>query len=943
MANLLFPPIVESTLPPIEFDPMAYAFNGKSDLFIKFQNPTTNIDYTHIRARLVLQETNKSIVKTAYWQDGFIYRTKENVEHWRNYFGLDSNFGVFRLNENGIMQKNLKPGNLIKLQFSYVYNSDETYSKYPPYPKDQNGKTIIYSDWLKTATYSEWSTVMLFKLIKIEQQPSIILNDTLGLNPVFYGQFKTTNESLEDVEKYKFNLLDSNKNLLETSGWITKNNEDKALDHYRFKTLLKDFGKYKIEYLVTTVNGYEGYGSLDHTAYENIVDEKNIAAIECVPDYEEGTIKIYFSWDSEKAKAIETNEIESGKYIISRADEKDNYSKWDDICELELDNFSGTNLLYTDFTIESGISYKYAVQKELYTEEEYPIGLRSARIYQQERNEYGQLVEAPPVCIYLQYSYLVYDGIQLKLKYNNKISSYKHTIMASKQDTIGSRYPTILRNGQAYYAEFPLSALISIHMDEDGQNFFQPKLYDYSNENIQLGLYYKDELVVPLGKLELATYPISTNLTQENIYVERIFREKVEEFLNDGTPKLFRSPTEGNHIVSLMNISMTPNQQLGRMISEFSSTAYEVMECTLENMYKYGILSYVNKKINNKDEVYLRGRIELFAGENLEAKALTRLSSKYLTTGAKIIQTDIEMGANVSGKICINSQSPNFLVNNYYNIEGNKLDISHDFEYPIYVGYTLKTKYADLSYQNDTMKGKKHVFVMPGYFDNTSNQGKREVTIDSSLDSSTIYFEITEELEKNNTWFFIQNDCNKNISFTVRIYNTPIPNSPADALWAWGGQVTNLSPGNRYTFTPAKNAAAARAFKKGNYVFIEPIGNSKFVGKDISVWNKGDIFDQLSSILTLSNPTKPIRTVLRILSLNFEGEGTIRIGNDPFGDDAKEMMVGRLGLTLNPVVDVRYLELSDNISCKFLVLAMERQLNEGNTESILISSEGVLG
>ena len=44
----------------------------------------------------------------------------------------------------------------------------------------------------------------------------------------------------------------------------------------------------------------------------------------------------------------------------------------------------------------------------------------------------------------------------------------------------------------------------------------------------------------------------TTNLTDYNIVAERIFKMKVLDFLNDGKPKLFRSPGEGNFIVRLM-------------------------------------------------------------------------------------------------------------------------------------------------------------------------------------------------------------------------------------------------------------------------------------------------------------------------------------------------------------------------------------------------------
>ncbi|MBQ9657397.1 MAG: hypothetical protein IJV31_01345 [Clostridia bacterium] len=50
---------------------------------------------------------------------------------------------------------------------------------------------------------------------------------------------------------------------------------------------------------------------------------------------------------------------------------------------------------------------------------------------------------------------------------------------------------------------------------------------------------------------------------------ERIFKLKVLEWLNDGKIKMFKSPTEGNYLVRLMNISLTPEDKLGRMLHNF--------------------------------------------------------------------------------------------------------------------------------------------------------------------------------------------------------------------------------------------------------------------------------------------------------------------------------------------------------------------------------------
>ena len=90
--------------------------------------------------------------------------------------------------------------------------------------------------------------------------------------------------------------------------------------------------------------------------------------------------------------------------------------------------------------------------------------------------------------------------------------------------------------------------------------------------------------------------PKTTDLVDYNFAAERIFKMKVLEFLNDGKPKLFRSPGEGNFIVRLMNSSLAPNDTVGRMLHTFSTTAIEVADCTTKELETYGIINNQTKE-----------------------------------------------------------------------------------------------------------------------------------------------------------------------------------------------------------------------------------------------------------------------------------------------------------------------------------------------------------
>lgn len=140
---------------------------------------------------------------------------------------------------------------------------------------------------------------------------------------------------------------------------------------------------------------------------------------------------------------------------------------------------------------------------------------------------------------------------RLPIKFNPKISSFKTIIQEQKIETIGGKYPVFFRNGNVRYKEIGIQGLISYHMASSGEFMAETELFP-NNE-----------------------FTRNTNLTYDNIVAEQKFREKVYNWLINGEPKLFVSPTEGIYLVRLMNVSLSPNETLGRMLYSFSCTGYE--------------------------------------------------------------------------------------------------------------------------------------------------------------------------------------------------------------------------------------------------------------------------------------------------------------------------------------------------------------------------------
>ena len=170
--------------------------------------------------------------------------------------------------------------------------------------------------------------------------------------------------------------------------------------------------------------------------------------------------------------------------------------------------------------------------------------------------------------------FLQADGKQLRVRFDPQIDNFNIVVSQSLTETIGSKYPFISRNGNTYYKTLSLSGTITGFMNVKDNLFKASKkdLYGDSEE------FYNN-------------YNQQHKIDEYNDYIyEREFRNKVIDFLYKNNVKLFRSLTEGNILVKLMNISLTPNATLSRRIYSFSCTAYQIGECNLDNFKEYNIL-----------------------------------------------------------------------------------------------------------------------------------------------------------------------------------------------------------------------------------------------------------------------------------------------------------------------------------------------------------------
>ena len=329
--------------------------------------------------------------------------------------------------------------------------------------------------------------------------------------------------------------------------------------NYEIKYDLDTKQKYYFIIDYETRNLYSNSARFNFEIMESTVETFS-STIVATADSENGRIKVSI----ERAKDSGDDYTNfTGKVIIRRSSNKDNFLWWDDFYTENYKDAKAIKFTWSDYTIENGYWYKYAIQT---VNEE---GLRSKMT----------VVEEPVLAVF-EDIFLTAEDKQIKIKFNPTVYSIKRVISESRTETLGSKYPFIRRNGDVDYLQFSLGGLIASEMDEEGTFLSKDDEYGDWLENYEQ---YNEKNRIPFNQIDFIW--------------EKRFRDKVSKFLYNNNVKMYRSPTEGNLLVKLMDISFTPNQTLGRNIQSFAATAYEIDDFTLDNLEKYNIYTAVNDTV----------------------------------------------------------------------------------------------------------------------------------------------------------------------------------------------------------------------------------------------------------------------------------------------------------------------------------------------------------
>lgn len=566
---------------------------------------------------------------------------------------------------------------------------------------------LAYIDNLNLTGY--YSTVGVIKYTTKPNVSILNLNTFANNGHVYeytgvYNQQTTEEVQKDSTEKeysYRFLVTDIDGHVIEDTGFLIHNNSNdveyyESKDTFMFTQDIEINKKYLITYTVRTNNGLEVSSPEYKLISQQSVMSKLNAALYAKLNYSNGYIALALEGAKNK---LGYEEDVTGYYLLSRSSDESNFTKWEEIDRFTIAFKPPSSKSWKDFTIKQGVKYRYSIQQ--YNKE----GLYSERVYsdiiyadfedsflfdgeRQLKIRFNpkvtsfkkDLLEAKVDTIGSKYPFIFRNGqVEYKEFPISGLISYQMdeeglfygdglASLNIERDGNTQNLVTLVKNinflpDEKFYLKHYNSYFVREKSSIKKQSLFltlEEYLIKY-HPNVKLNDFkavypilktlvntpeklYENKEIQERNKTSFSLIKYN-DLVSDNILRERNFKLEVLDWLTNGKPKLFKSATEGNYLVRLMNTSLAPNDQLGRMLHTFTSTAYEIADVTYEALVDNGIISVSDKMENNK---YLRISTIPFSTMDIN---FTRLNDHitYVQAYGKLFATGplVESGSTV--------------------------------------------------------------------------------------------------------------------------------------------------------------------------------------------------------------------------------------------------------------------------------------------------------
>ena len=354
--NNLYPPIIETYMPAFLID------QGVCRIYFSLSSFNSFDDIINAQVTIRHQATNASVLNSNIYPSEIMLLS---IHQDPNRADVDDRYYI-EVKNSDIINGSFEINQYYKVQIRFTKNGASALpSGVDLEARDEAHKQAI-DTWLagNSSLFSEWSTVCLIRGISKPnlnipnfQTSGEGINYLSDTNIDINGSLEFADPAeKETLRSYQFLLYDSKDQLLTDSGLLYSSDYcDYNSLIYTIKYNLVESEEYRLVVKYTTQNLFE-----DEKEYKFIViqsyTEKLDVDMNYIMDEENGAIGI-------NIRAKEGVDPIIGNITIRRTSSNTNFTIWEDIHSFSVVENQELDYTWYDYTIESGVWYRYCAQK----------------------------------------------------------------------------------------------------------------------------------------------------------------------------------------------------------------------------------------------------------------------------------------------------------------------------------------------------------------------------------------------------------------------------------------------------------------------------------------------------------------------------------------------------------------------------------------------------
>ena len=531
-SSILMPPILEFNYPSFDMNDSTVTFIAK----LSINNNLEQVD--HIQVKIIQVDDGKNGLNQEEFPYGIYFIKNELTD----IFAIRLNLYLNNKSIFSNSQENLIP-TFYKMQVRIGYKDEVQINKMY---QEEWGQAPT-EEWFNNNgdLMSEWSNTSIIKTT-FSPDVNIIGLDYSGINNIdnpyqlFTGTYKT-NDPTENIQSYKFELLNDREEKVEESDFLYVNDIITPNISYQINSYMKPDSNYLLKLTTESTYGFT-FTRLYNLHFINFVNNFPLTT-QIQADNENAFNKIVISYNAV------FNTIE--KILIKRLSLSNNYNTYDNIYEIKDIKSKTKNIIYKDYLINSEELYIYFLQV-VYSD-----------------GTYSSFSEPLNIINNYDYTYILGENGEQIIVYSPEFSSIIMTKRDNFIETIGSQYPYFQRLGTADYKTGALKGTITYLYSEQENKIREEAISNIYGSNAPDEI--KQMIVEAYGDINKKDYG-----SQINYFLEKEYREHFINFLKDGNVKVIKSPTERLMFVRFTNANVTPKRELSRAIYDFSVNITEI-------------------------------------------------------------------------------------------------------------------------------------------------------------------------------------------------------------------------------------------------------------------------------------------------------------------------------------------------------------------------------